>query len=266
MALSVALTQLIDLGALGITAYPFTLAGWFRVPNVNNLVTLMGIGNSTTGSYHRLIFLGQSTKSAGAVSSITSTATASSTTAMTPGQWHHVVGVFEAANLRRVYLDGGNVGTSSQNRVFDGANQYSLGSLSSDAVEVAEAAVFKVALTAGQIAMLAAGMSPLCLSVFAQLAAYQSCVRRLNWPGRGPVASAASAPGVAAHPRVFWRRNFGSQALPYRLRGPFHSEQTFFQTAGPQAGQQLMAGASGGQMAVAGVAAGAAMLSGEVQS
>ncbi len=266
MALSVGQTQLIDLGALGITAYPFTLAGWFRVPNVNKLLTLMGVGNSVTGSYHRLLFQGHTTKHAAAISFVTTTSTAVSATAMVPGMWHHIVGVFEAANLRRVYLDGGNLGTNSASRPFDGLDRFYLGNLGTDAVEVAEAVVFNVAVNSIHVALLAKGLSPLGLPAASQILAYQSCVRRLNWPGRGPVATAASAPGVVPHPRVFPRRNYGSQTMPYRQRGPFHTAQAILQTAGLHSGQQQMAGVSGGQMSVAGVTAGEAALSGEVQS
>jgi hypothetical protein len=264
MALSVSSAQLIDLGSLGITGYPFTLAGWFRVPNVNNLVTLMGIGFSTTGSYHRLVYAGSTTKVAGAMSFVTSSATATSSIVMTPNVWHHVVGVFESATSRRVYLDGGNSGTSSQSRVFDGANQHYLGSQSADAVEVAEAAVFKVALTAGQIAQLAAAYSPLCLPVFQHLLTYQSCIRRLNWPARGPMASAGGLTDVP-HPRTFHRRNASSQLMPLRRWGPFHSERGASRTCSLNVGQPRVAGVAGngGQVMVGGLITG---LSGEVQS
>jgi hypothetical protein len=268
MALSVGLTQLIDLGALGITGYPFTLAGWFRVPNVNKLLTLMGVGNSVTGSYHRLLFQGHTTNNAAAISFVTTTSTAVSATAMVPGTWHHVVGVFEAANLRRVYLDGGNLGTNSASRPFDGLDRFYLGNLGTDTVDVADVAVFDVALNGNHVATLAKGLSPLVLPVADRMVAYQNCLRRLNWPAFGPAAVAAATPPVVPHPRVFLRRNRSSRTLPYRLRGPFHNEQAMFQTAGLLTGQQQIAGVSGreGQVSVAGLTAGAAGLSGEVQS
>lgn len=266
MALSVGQTQLIDLGALGITSYPFTLAGWFRVPNVNKLLTLMGVGNSVTGSYHRLLFQGHTTKHAAAISFVTTTSTAVSATAMVPGTWHHVVGVFEAANLRRVYLDGGNLGTNSANRPFDDLDRFYLGNLGTDAVDVADGALFDVALSSNFVAMLAKGLSPLVLPVAPQMLTYQSCLGRLNWPAFGPTAVAAAAPTAVPHPRIRFFSNRGAQVMPYRLAGPFHSEQAILQTAGLRTGQQQMAGVSGGQMSVAGVTAGEAVLSGEVQS
>jgi hypothetical protein len=254
--LSVNQTSLIELGAAGITGYPFTLTGWFRVPNVNVLLTLMGINNSTTGSYHRLVYAGHSSQSVGAISYVSTTSTAWSSIPMSTGQWHHVAGVFEAANLRRVYLDGGNVGTSSQNRVFDGANQTFVGSLGTNAVDVAEAAVFNVALTAGQVGQLARGFSPLCLPVAAHLAAYQCCMRHLNWPARGLVATASVAPTAVDHPRILYRQNFGARTMPLRRWAPFQlarGELHGMNLADGQPGQASQSGQAEGQIAGAGV-------------
>lgn len=256
MGLGVNLTSLIDLGAVGITGYPFTLAGWFRVPNVNSLLTLMGIGNSTTGSYHRLVYAGHASNVVGAASFITSSTTALSSAVMPTGEWHHVAGVFEASNLRRVYLDGGHVGTSSQNRVFDGANQYTLGNLGTDAVDVAEAAIFKTALSAGQVGQLALGFSPLCLPVSFQLAVYQCCARQLNWPARGPVATASVAPTAVDHPRIFCRQNFGARTMPFRRWAPFQlarGELRGMNLADGQPGQASQPGQAESQIAGAGV-------------
>ncbi len=256
MGLTVDQTSLIDLGSVGITGYPFTLAGWFRVPNVNSLLSIMGIGNSATGSYHRLVYTGHAGKVAGAVSFVSSGTTALSSTVMTTGQWHHVVGVFEAANSRRVYLDGGHVGTNSQTRVFDGVDHYFLGNLGINAVDVAEAAVFKVALTAGQISPLALGFSPLCLSVSSQLVAYQSCVRPLNWPAHSATASVGAAPIVVDHPRIFYRQNFGARTIPFRRWAPFQlarGELHGMNLAGGKPGQACQSGQTEGQIVGAGV-------------
>ncbi len=254
MALAIGQSQLVDLGALGVSGYPFTLAGWFRVQNLSQLMTLMGIGNSVTGSYHRLIHLGNSTKAAGAISNTGSSSTASSTVVMVAGQWHHVAGVFEAANLRRIYLDGGNSATNAGVRTFDGANQFYLGNLNTtNTVDVAEAAVFNVALSTAEIGMLAKGVSPLALHAANSLLAYQSCVRHLNWPARGPHAVAGSLPSVVAHPRVMYAIGGASQVVPNRVPGPYRVAQGSLMT-NAQMGQTLITGiqASAGQMLMAG--------------
>jgi hypothetical protein len=139
MALSISQSEVVDLGALPLSGYPFTLTGWFRVPNMSSLLTLMRVENTQTGSYHAIYFRGHVDDRAGAISKVGFSGTAKSTAPMIQGQWHQVTGVFEADNQRHVYLDGGNIGTSTHTRVFDGADQFVLGNVStSDAVEVAE--------------------------------------------------------------------------------------------------------------------------------
>ena len=252
MALAIGQTQLVNLGALGVIGYPFTLAGWFRVQNLNLQMILMGLGNSTSGSFHRLIYLGNTTKLAGAISNTGTSSLASSTAAMVPGQWHHVAGVFEAANLRRIYLDGGNSAISTATRTFDGATQYYLGNLNlTDTVDVAEAAVFNAALSAAEIGMLAKGISPLGLPTAHHLLAYQSCVRHLNWPARGPQAVAATAPNAVAHPRVLCAIGGASQVVPNRLPGPFRIAHGFLLTSA-KTGQTQNAGSGYGQLSMAG--------------
>jgi hypothetical protein len=265
MAFAIGQTELVDLGGLSVSGYPFTLAGWFRVPNVNKLLTLMGVGFSTSGSYHRLVHLGNTTKMAGAVSNTGSSSVASSTIAMTPGQWHHVVGVFEAANSRRVYLDGGNVGSHTGSRTFDGADQFVLGNLSStDAVDGAEAGIWNVALSADEIGMLCEGISPLCLPRVGNLLTYQSCVRGLNWPARGPHATAIATPGVMAHPRCFYAFNSSVQTVPNRLPGPFCTSQGELLGINAQGGQAFLGSGEVGQLRSSGrVAAQLALEGGE---
>lgn len=264
MALVIGQTELVSLGSLGISGYPFTLAGWFRVPNVNKLLTLMGVGYASSGSFHRLMYLGNTTKVAGAVSNTGSSSVASSTIVMTPGQWHHVVGVFEAANSRRVYLDGGNLGASSGSRTFDGADQFVLGNASStDTVDVAESAIWNVALTADEIGMLADGLSSICLPRVGNLQTYQSCIRQLNWPGRGPHATAATAPSVVAHPRCFYAFNNSSQTVPNRLPGPFGISDGELLGTNARSGQSFLAGSEFGQLSSSGMVAAQLALEGD---
>jgi hypothetical protein len=256
MALSIGQTELVDLGAIGIGGYPFTLTGWFRVPNVSKVLTLMGVGFSSSGSYHRLIHLGSTTKTAGAVSNVGSSTTAVSSIAMTPGQWHHLVGVFEAANSRRVYLDGGNSGTNAGNRTFDGADQFILGNLNStDTLDVAEVGIWNVALSVSEIGMLADGMSPVCLPMAGNLLVYQSCVRELNWLSVGPQAFASAAPNVVAHPRCFFALNESMQTVPNRLPGPFCSTHGELLGTIARTGQLFVVGNEIGQLKSSGMVA-----------
>jgi hypothetical protein len=269
MALSINNTEVVDLGSLPISGHPFTLAGWFRVPNVSKLLTLLRVENSQTGSYHAIYFRGNIDDRAGAISKVGVAAAAKSTTPMIPGQWHHVAGVFEADDLRRVYLDGGSIGTSSSSRIFDGADQTVLGNISSsDAVDVAEIAVIDGALSEEQIAILASGFSILCLPSVARLMTYHDCLRGINRPGVGPVATNSGTPSVTAHPRVMWSSGGRSQLQPFRIRGPLRIDRDSCRTSFSEQAQQSVAGVgdNAGQTSVAGIDSNSTVLYGEVHN
>lgn len=267
MALSLSNSEVVDLGSLPISDYPFTLAGWFRVPSVSKLLTLMRVDNTVTGSSYSIYFRGHIDNLATANSKVGVSGTAKSTAPMIPGQWHHVTGVFETNNARRVYLDGGNTGTSSHTRVFDGANQSVLGNVNtSDAIDAAEVGIFDGVLSEEEIAMLANGCLMLALSSAELLLTYHDCVRGVNRPGVGPVASSAGTPTVVDQPRVLWSSGGLSRLQPFRIRGPLRIDQVSYQTSFFEQAQQCVAGVSdgAGQLSVAGIVSDTKVLHGEV--
>jgi hypothetical protein len=267
MGLSLDQAGVVDLGSLGITGHPFTLVGWFRVPSVSSLLTLMRIDNTLTSSYHAVIYEGQSAGQVAVVSKVGVTGAARTTLAMTPGTWHHVVGVFEADDARRVYLDGGDMGSSAHLRVFDGANQYRVGNTgTSDLVDVAEAAIFAAVLSDAEIGMLARGCPVLALPRANSLLTYHDFVRGINRPGSGPLASVAGTPTVVSHPRVLQARGGRTLAQPCRTCGPFQVDERSCRSSFIEHGQQTVAGVAGvaGQASVAGIDSNSAALFGEV--
>ena len=267
MAISLNNAGLVDLGPLAITGYPFTLVGWFRVPSVSSAVTLMRIDNMATTSFHAIAYEGQLAGQAAAVSKVEDTGAARSTLAMTPGQWQHVVGVFEAHNSRRVYLDGGNMGSTSSSRVFDGANLFRAGNInSSNMVDLAEFAIFASVLTDAEIVMLARGCPVLCLPSANGLLTYHDGVRGVNRPGVGPLASSAGSPTVVDHPRVLMSGGGRTLAQPSRTCGPFRVEQESCRSSFSEQSQLSVAGVAGGggQASVAGIASEGSVLLGEV--
>jgi len=256
MAISLSQAEVVDLGTLPIDGYPFTLAGWFRVPSVTKWLTLMQLENTATNSYHSIIYEGSLAGKAAAVSKVGATGRAKSTISMTPGQWHHVTGVFESDTLRRVYLDGGNMGTSAHLRAFDGLDQFELGNVTtSDGVDVAEAGVFDGVLSNEEIAMLGIGCPMLSLPSAAQLLTYHDCVRGLNRPGVGPVASSAGVFTVVEHPRVMSSSGGLSQLQPFRIHGPYHIDEESSRTSFSEQAQQCVTGIDdgAGQPSVAGI-------------
>lgn len=257
MALSLSQTEVVDLGSLPINNLPFTLAGWFRVPNVPKWLTLLRVENTQTGSYHSIYFRGNVDNVAAAISKVGVAAAAKSTTPMIPGQWHHVTGVFEADDVRRVYLDGGNMGASFLTRVFEGTDLSVLGNIrSSDTVDVAEIGIIDGVLSDEEIVMLASGCSMLNLPSAAQLLTYHDCVRGVNRPGLGPVASSAGTPTVVDQPRVLWSSGGLSQVQPFRIRGPLQIDQESYRTSFSEQAE----------LSVAGIASDSVVLHGEVLS
>ena len=243
MALSLNSSNVVDLGPLAIDDYPFTLTGWFRVPSVSSWLELVRVENTLTGSYHSLYFRGAADNLAGAISVVGVATVAKSTTPMIPGQWHHVTGLFESESLRRVYLDGGNMGANFQTRAFDGANYFVLGNVrTSDAVDVAEIAIIDGLLSDNEIAMLAKGCSMLTLPSAAMLLTYHDCIRGINRPGVGPVASSAGTPTVVDQPPILMASGGLSRVQPFRIRGPLQIDQESYQTSFSEQAEVSIAG------------------------
>lgn len=267
MAISLNDAGPVDLGPLAITGYPFTMVGWFRVPSVTSAVTLMRIDNTLTTSFHAIAYEGQSAGQVAAISKVGATGAARTTIAMTPGLWQHVVGVFEADNSRRAYLDGDNMGSSAASRVFDGANLFRAGNLnSSSMVDLAEFAVFASVLTDVEIGMLARGCPVLCLPSANELLTYHDGVRGINRPGVEPLASSPVSPAVVDHPRVLMPSGGRTLAQPCRTCGPFQIDRESYRTSFSEQGQLSAAGVADGegQAATAGIASEGSVLFGEV--
>ena len=220
MALSVSTSNLVDLGPIGLTGYPFTMAGWFRVPDVPYLMSLVFVRNTSYTSFHSLYFEGYAQKQVMQVSKNIATGVARTSAAIVPGSWHHIAGVFESSTSRRVYLDGGNLGVDTTDVVFATADVFLLGSFSfPEVVDVAEFAILGTALDEQAIQSLASGMTPLSLANLDAILAYHNCLSQLNHPGWGPVASSPSGLPSTDHPRVLQSRG-GYPGQPRRFRGP----------------------------------------------
>ncbi len=84
-----------------------------------------------------------------------------------PNQWQHVCGVEVASNLRHVYYNGGSEATNTDSRVPVSLDNTTIAAhllsvlITTPNVRVGHAALWNVALTAAEVASLAAGVSPL---------------------------------------------------------------------------------------------------------
>ena len=150
-------------GAL-IAAPPMSMACWFNSDDTANYQALMGLG-STTAFDHLIYAAGAA--AGDTVWASTRDANAITSTGYSANTWHHAAGVWASTSSRAAYIDGGSKGTNttlktgSVNRtsissiLYNGSRYYYMSG------RVAEAAMWDVALTDGEVAMLAAGFSPL---------------------------------------------------------------------------------------------------------
>ena len=150
-----------------VSTPPFTMACWFTLDDLTLSTDLMAIAtDASNNQQHALIADGAV---AGdfvvAFTQTTSSVKAKTTTGITQGQWHHACGVWAAATDRRAFIDGGSKGTNTTNRSPSGMNRTQIGQSENNTNRhsglIAEAAIWNVALTDGEVATLAAGISPL---------------------------------------------------------------------------------------------------------
>ena len=87
-----------------VSGYPFTTSAWINTTSGAALEGILILADSSTGG----VQYGISIASGKAIASSrnTTTRTATSTTDVDNGVWHHVVGVFTNDNLREIYVDG----------------------------------------------------------------------------------------------------------------------------------------------------------------
>ncbi|WP_425396702.1 LamG domain-containing protein [Aeoliella sp.] len=172
-------------------------------------------------------------------------------------QWHHVAMVFEAGQSdgMRLFVDGvrdpyyeSTVGhsqlvTTSDDVTIglDDASKWLQG-------DVAEFCITNDVLSDSEIAQLAAGRTPLALpNAPARLVVYQDCIRSVNRPGIGPVASTAGTINPAPHPRVLplCRNPIYVSDIHSTIAGPHHQAASAIRSSHCEPGTLFVTGTSG---------------------
>ena len=258
MAFSINITNAMLANTATITGYPFSLVGWFRVPSVSVEVSLLGLVSFATGARCDVLYAGNTTQAAVAKAQFgTSVGSASSTIAMTPGTWHHLVAVFASDSSRSIYLDGGNVGIDTTSVSVSQLDFFYLGNISnSNSVDLAEVSIIEADVSANQAAVLACGSPVLSIPLAHNAIAHQDCIRQHNRPGLGPIFTSTGTPGVVDHPRVHFPTGETMKTMPLRFAGPWQVEQCGWHAASTEIGQHV----------VSGIAMGDSILAGEVMS
>lgn len=155
-------------GATPITAYPFTMACWFNSNDIDTTQSLMCVADGgTPDDYHRLAVRGSAGGDPVQVLSYDGVQQdANTTTGYSANAWHHACGIFAANNDRRVYIDGGSKATNAGATTVAGLNNFRISSTADSTPAywldgaVAEAAIWKAALTDNDVRRLALGTPP----------------------------------------------------------------------------------------------------------
>lgn len=188
-----------------VTSTPCTIAAWCNPDAIHSGYVLIVGHTSDVGR------LGLFVANSGELSALQkeggSVDQAVATSAYVSGVWQHAAGIFTSNALRAAYLNGGNKGTNTTSIATSSLDRTRVGSRPPDAYffdgKIAEAAVWNAALDDDEIALLAAGFSPLALERrLGNLVLYQDFIRYPNRPGVGPPMSVAGTLGTTEHVRL----------------------------------------------------------------
>jgi hypothetical protein len=195
-------------GTVPIAAAPLTMSAWFNSDDatINQCVLAVLDKDLNANHFSLQAFGGVAGDPCGFEANDGATSGAITTTGFSANTWHHLLGVENATNDRFCLLDGGGKGTSIVNRVPAGLDRTTIGYLNRlnplqiFSGAIAEAAIWDVALSEPEGALLAKGFSPLFVQP-QNLVAYWPLIRDddNDWVG-GFDLTAFNAPTVATHP------------------------------------------------------------------
>lgn len=207
MALRFAINSYLDAPQAAATAPPLTLSAWCRTPSVVNIYAV-AVGSDSGNDLFGLSAFTDNRVIAVMRSGGVFFNSATTTAAYPLNAWFHMAAVFESATLRTAYLNGGSAGAAFDGVLPAGLTRTRLrnrpGVLSAfDGVELAEVAVWSAALSAEEIALLAAGVSPLALAGRrGQLTLGYDLIGGEGLRKIGPAMTPTGTLAPAAHPRM----------------------------------------------------------------
>lgn len=205
------LSEYLQVASTPVTTYPITLACLFNSDDDTAGQTLMQVTDTAGGTdYHRIALRGDAGGDLLEARSRNGGGVALTTTGFSANTRHHACGVFAANNDRAIFIDGGSKGTDTTVSNDAGLDAVSIGR-SGDASpgnymsgSIAEAAIWDVALTDVEVAILAAGYSPLFVRP-QNLVAYWALIRDEDQDRVGGYdMTPFNTPTIAAHPPVLY--------------------------------------------------------------
>jgi hypothetical protein len=201
--------QYLEYGAAIGSAMPLTMACWARPGSSADTRTALSLHTNGSNNHRLSVRISTTHVPEAVIRETGPTRTAPAASAMTPGTWGHIAGVFASTTSYTGYFNGvaGTTGTTATNP--SGWNRWAVGRLNTAAPDnwdgdLAEAAIWNVALATADIAQLAAGYSPVLVRPDALLF-YAPLVGRMS-PEIDLIAgqdlTLTNTPVVATHPRV----------------------------------------------------------------
>lgn len=151
-------------------SFPFAMSAWVYFPAAASDMAIMSVSDASGDEYHALMMIGSGTNQIRARTRASSTnGDADSTANISTGGWHHVLGVWLAADDRDVYLDGANVGTDTTSLAPAGLDVSTIGRISGGTpgsfanARVAHATIWNLStdLTTNERTNLANGLHPI---------------------------------------------------------------------------------------------------------
>ncbi len=192
-----------------VTAPPFTMACWFKTDAFVNQELMSIVNSGSPTDHYEMRLRDPGDNDLFALTHDGASSFAQTTNSYTLNNWHHGCAVFGAVNSRAAYIDGPTgKGTNAGSRTPTGINLVSIGMLRDSSPSfpfsglIAEAAIWNVALTDAEVAMLALGYSPLAVRP-SGLVLYRRMIRDEDVSIVGGLSfSVGGSPVVAEHPRV----------------------------------------------------------------
>ncbi len=203
-------SEFLQIGQAVLTGVPITMSAWFNFPDIALSQSPVSIADASAGATSirlrvrgsdNLVYAVTTDFSANSFSAVTSTT-------YTPNTWQHGCAVFAATNDRRVYLDGGNKGTNADGVTPTNLDVTAIGRRGGSSPDeyadglIAEVAVWNIALTDDEVAILAKGYSPLFVHP-QNIIAYWPLIRGLN-DKVGGFNMTATGTAIAAHPGIIY--------------------------------------------------------------
>lgn len=194
-----------------LTQVPLTLYGRVYTEDTTNyqaIVTLIRSGSYDNDSFYIGAAGGAASDPMWAFTYGANTPSIAATSSNYPAsEWFSSAGVFASTNNRKAYLNGGSVGTNTDEQTTKGIDKLRIGAWRKlgehpNYGRIAEVALWSVALTDAEVASLAKGFKPTRIRP-QSLVFYAPLLRNLQDLRQRLALTAVNSPTVATHPRVY---------------------------------------------------------------